>query len=404
MRLRIRTPFATFTIENNDLTDADDDHDTLFLLVLKIKHELKESLTNQKISSLRFGTPLKVIDCAEDALSRNDRKSLRDLGITDGETLTVTFRDDFADGDDLGVNEGELFATEIDHGKRKNEITAATDATDAVRDDDDDDLESDGKNEKAEGGLDFGFDEEAEAVARAVERSIIDESDRLTSRANSRPEGYVEDDVDDGLVAVRKVIDADNSCLFNAIGYIFFRSLHKAKELRKIVADSILDDEETFSEIMLGRPPKEYAEWILKPNSWGGQTELYVLSLYLGKQIAAYDVQTSRCDVYGDCYAITERGCLLYDGLHYDALVFAYKGLEDNEDCYVTCIDTVDALKVTQCDRKAKALAEKFKQMRLFTDTANFSLRCLVCQEGLVGENEAREHARSTGHQNFGEF
>ena len=258
MRLRIRTPFATFTIENNDLTDADDDHDTLFLLVLKIKHALKESLTNQKISSLRFGTPLKVIDCAEDALSRNDRKSLRDLGITDGETLTVTFRDDFADGDDLGVNEGELFATEIDHGKRKNEITAATDATDAVRDDDDDDLESDGKNEKAEGGLDFGFDEEAEAVARAVERSIIDESDRLTSRANSRPEGYVEDDVDDGLVAVRKVIDADNSCLFNAIGYIFFRSLHKAKELRKIVADSILDDEETFSEIMLGRPPKEY--------------------------------------------------------------------------------------------------------------------------------------------------
>jgi ubiquitin thioesterase OTU1 len=31
-------------------------------------------------------------------------------------------------------------------------------------------------------------------------------------------------------------------------------------------------------------------------------------------------------------------------------------------------------------------------------------LRCLVCQTGLKGEKEAVEHAKATGHQNFGEY
>lgn len=41
---------------------------------------------------------------------------------------------------------------------------------------------------------------------------------------------------------------------------------------------------------------------------------------YYCKEIAAYDIQTRRVDVYGEDQGYTERAFVLYDGLHYDAL------------------------------------------------------------------------------------
>ena len=39
-----------------------------------------------------------------------------------------------------------------------------------------------------------------------------------------------------------------------------------------------------------------------------------------------------------------------------------------------------------------------------YTDTGSFALRCQICQIGVVGETEALEHAKSTGHANFSEY
>lgn len=52
----------------------------------------------------------------------------------------------------------------------------------------------------------------------------------------------------------------------------------------------------------------------------------------------------------------------------------------------------------------AMRLADEAKCAKQFTDVANFNLRCLVCQQPLVGQAEAQEHAKKTGHINFGEF
>lgn len=41
------------------------------------------------------------------------------------------------------------------------------------------------------------------------------------------------------------------------------------------------------------------------------------------REIAAYDVKTLRCDVYGEGAGYRERGMVIYDGLHYDALSIA---------------------------------------------------------------------------------
>lgn len=44
---------------------------------------------------------------------------------------------------------------------------------------------------------------------------------------------------------------------------------------------------------------------------------------YYEREIAAYDIQTKRVDVYGQDAGYQERVMLLYDGLHYDALAIA---------------------------------------------------------------------------------
>jgi ubiquitin thioesterase OTU1 len=54
------------------------------------------------------------------------------------------------------------------------------------------------------------------------------------------------------------------------------------------------------------------------------------------------------------------------------------------------------------------ALAANFVQeahrARKYTDTGKFTLRCSVCQKGVVGEKEAVEHAKATQHTNFQEY
>ena len=49
------------------------------------------------------------------------------------------------------------------------------------------------------------------------------------------------------------------------------------------------------------------------------QTDLTLCRFY-GREIAAYDIQTKRVDVYGQDEGYAERALLLYDGLHYDAM------------------------------------------------------------------------------------
>lgn len=46
----------------------------------------------------------------------------------------------------------------------------------------------------------------------------------------------------DGSCVVRRVIPSDNSCLFNAVGYVMEHDRHKAAALRKVIADTVAGD------------------------------------------------------------------------------------------------------------------------------------------------------------------
>lgn len=52
---------------------------------------------------------------------------------------------------------------------------------------------------------------------------------------------------------------------------------------------------------------------------------------------------------------------------------------------------------------QAEELAHEAKASKQYTDVDGFSLKCLQCQVLLRGQIQAQEHAKSTGHMNFGE-
>lgn len=52
----------------------------------------------------------------------------------------------------------------------------------------------------------------------------------------------------------------------------------------------------------------------------------------------------------------------------------------------------------------AMELARMLKERHAYTDVANFSIKCTICNTGLKGEVEAQQHAQITGHFSFEEY
>lgn len=201
----------------------------------------------------------------------------------------------------------------------------------------------------------------------------------------------------DGVV-VRKVIPADNNCLFAAIIHVLQLPM-MPQALREVVKQRVLDDPVEYNEGVLGMPADKYVAWITNKDHWGGEIEIAILSKHFQKQIAAFDIVSQQCLRYGESEGYAEMVALLYDGVHYDAMImlpFAGAPEEFATTQFASSDERVIAL--------AKELQAEAHRQRQFTDTAKFTLRCLVCQAGLVGERGAQEHAKSTGHTNFSEY
>ena len=81
-----------------------------------------------------------------------------------------------------------------------------------------------------------------------------------------------------GGAMVRRIIDSDNSCLFNAVGYVMERSRREAPRLRGVIAAAVAADPFEFNEGVLGKEPGAYCAWIREPSRWGGAIELSILA------------------------------------------------------------------------------------------------------------------------------
>lgn len=92
---------------------------------------------------------------------------------------------------------------------------------------------------------------------------------------------------------------------------------------------------------------------------------------------------------------------MVYSGIHYDALVMSPAGssiLDSSNDLRI--FDSSDEVIIAG----ALELCRELKKRKYFTDTKNFSIRCNICKTGLKGDKAAVEHAKTTGHSDFGEY
>jgi len=197
----------------------------------------------------------------------------------------------------------------------------------------------------------------------------------------------------------RHVVPADNSCLFTAVGFCVDdrHSMGLSGDLRRRVAEYISSHSSKYDEVTLGRPVSEYQAWITHAEHWGGAIECAVLSDLLGLEVVAVDIRTGTPMRFGEDKGYARRICVIYDGIHYDALCRPPAGASGT-------VETIFSTDDEAAMREARGVAGRRRASRQFVDTANFTLMCLVCNTGLKGTAEAQAHAKETGHTNFAEY
>jgi ubiquitin thioesterase OTU1 len=124
---------------------------------------------------------------------------------------------------------------------------------------------------------------------------------------------------------------------------------------------------------------------------------------------------TCRPYVYGEDKKHRKRVFLLYNGIHYDAVVGtlspvkptknevkAKKNVNQELETPQTLFefDTASA-RAKVAFSEVRAMAEAAKATKQFVNVATFTLRCGQCGQGFKGAKEAQAHAQATGHVQF---
>jgi hypothetical protein len=117
---------------------------------------------------------------------------------------------------------------------------------------------------------------------------------------------------DGSACVVRRKIAADNSCMFNAVGYVMHASTSKASWLRSVVAQEVSSDQQFYSAAFLGMANAQYCNWIMNPMNWGGGIELAILAKHYNYEIAAWNIETGKCHVFGE--DLGAKKCVLAPG------------------------------------------------------------------------------------------
>jgi len=202
---------------------------------------------------------------------------------------------------------------------------------------------------------------------------------------------------------ILRIMPDDNSCLFRAFSTAFFGTgIDSMHELRSIIAQHIQSHPDTYSAVVLEKQPDDYCRWIQTEDAWGGAIELDILSRHFEVEICSIDVQTLRTDRFNE--GKPTQCILVYSGIHYDTIALSPSD-PPHEHAYAppdfdTKIYDAADLGVLQ---GAVELCKILQGKHYFTDTAAFGIKCNVCGKAYIGEQGATEHAKETGHYDFGE-
>lgn len=211
-----------------------------------------------------------------------------------------------------------------------------------------------------------------------------------------------------GAIALRKIPD-DNSCLFNAIAYstvgpAAIETSSTQKHFRSVVAETILSKPDDYSEAILGRPIHDYAKWIQKTDTWGGAIELQILAEFLNASLVAVDIESGAFYRFNDVDRAETFAIVAYSGVHYDSIVFVPHKNIDDKSKDVGVFSKNEILHQTILEEQIPLLLQMLKAQGYYTNTRTFELKCQQCQRIIIGEDQATEHAKSTGHNQFGQI
>ena len=200
------------------------------------------------------------------------------------------------------------------------------------------------------------------------------------------------------LVTFLRIIRFQRHKNYDTVSFEFFKN-SEISFFHLVVAQYVLGRPDVYSEAVLGKPSHEYAEWIQRPQSWGGAIELSIFSEIYSVEIASFDVQSGRMYLFGEGKGLMNRIYLQYTGIHYEAFALSF-GEKFPKETELTVFEASDESILVQ----VRELVGVSRKSRRFTDLAGFTLRCEICKTGLTGQSEAQKHAMQTGHSSFVEY
>lgn len=199
---------------------------------------------------------------------------------------------------------------------------------------------------------------------------------------------------------MKREIPSDNSCLFRSIQFCVSNgkdcTASEIQRLRGVIASYVSSKPDVYCEAYLGKPNKEYCEWIRQDDKWGGAIEISILSQHFAIEIVVVDTKSCQLMKFGEDMNYSKRILLIYDGIHYDALIYEVDAAPGQPICQFS---RKNSLILTE----AKQIAEEAKSSLQYTDTKTFTLQCSICSKLLVGQDDATKHAMETQHVQFRE-
>jgi len=129
------------------------------------------------------------------------------------------------------------------------------------------------------------------------------------------------------LVAVRRRVPNDHSCLFWAIAYVAEKGppeKSKARELREVCAQDAMKDPDPITRaLILGHDSMEdYVAYVRNEFNWGGESEVATLAQHYCLEVVIVWCTTLQVLSYGaDNPKCKGRAYILYTGQHYDPIV-----------------------------------------------------------------------------------
>ena len=221
---------------------------------------------------------------------------------------------------------------------------------------------------------------------------LLIELNESNKEENDKNNNQPQDIIDYSKYSIkRKVIPADNSCLFNAINFAINQNANSPEIIREIITAEIMSNPEEYNEAILGKKPEDYCKWISNKETWGGGIEISILSKFFQVQIGVADIQFITIEYFGN---YDKCIYLLYNNIHYDVF---YK----EENGKITGIFNSNDAGVKQ---EIMDICMQLQNREIYVDTKNFSLKCMQCGFLMKGQNEAVEHSKKTGHINFNEI